>query len=98
MATILAGAAAGAAYALLPGFLRARFDVHEIFSGVALNFLAGAFAVYLIVGPWSRAGIASTSGTDLIAERAWLPTLGVQRLSLVAIVARRRRRPRRRRR
>ena len=62
-------------------------QVHEIFSGVALNFLAGAFAVYLIIGPWSRVGIASTSGTDIIAERAWLPTLGSQRISLVAIIA-----------
>jgi simple sugar transport system permease protein len=86
-ATMLAGAAGGAAYALVPGFLRARFEVHEIFSGVALNFLAGSFAVYLIIGPWSRVGIASTSGTDIIAERAWLPTLGSQRISLVAIVA-----------
>ncbi len=86
VAATLAGAAAGAAYAQLPGYLRAHFDVHEIFSGVAFNFLAGAFAVYLIVGPWSRAGVASTSGTDLIDERAWLPTLGVQRFSIVAIV------------
>jgi general nucleoside transport system permease protein len=86
-ATIIGGAAAGASYALVPGFLRSRFEVHEIFSGVALNFLAGAMAVYLIIGPWSRAGIASTSGTDLIPERAWLPTLGAQRISLVAVIA-----------
>ena len=85
-ATIVAGAVAGALYALVPGYLRTRFEVHEIFSGVALNFLAGAVAVYLIIGPWSRAGVASTSGTDLIAERAWLPTLGTQRISLVAII------------
>ena len=58
-ATILVGAAAGALYALVPGYLRSRFEVHEIFSGVALNFLAGAFAVYLIIGPWGRAGTAS---------------------------------------
>jgi ABC-type uncharacterized transport system permease subunit len=86
-ATFVAGAAAGALYALVPGYLRTRFEVHEIFSGVALNFLAGALAVYLIIGPWGRAGIASTSGTDPIAEAAWLPTLGAQRISLVAIVA-----------
>jgi ABC-type uncharacterized transport system permease subunit len=86
-ATILVGAAAGAAYALVPGYLRARFGVHEIFSGVALNFLAGAVAVYLIIGPWGRVGTASTSGTDIISEAAWLPTLGAQRISLVALIA-----------
>jgi general nucleoside transport system permease protein len=86
-ATIAGGAAAGAVYALVPGYLRSRFEVHEIFSGVAFNFLAGAVAVYLIIGPWGRAGIASTSGTDIINERAWLPTLGAQRISLVALFA-----------
>ncbi len=86
-ATFVAGAVAGALYALVPGYLRTRFEVHEIFSGVALNFLAGAVAVYLIIGPWGRAGIASTSGTDPISERAWLPALGTQRISLVAIIA-----------
>jgi simple sugar transport system permease protein len=86
-ATLVAGAAGGALYALVPGFLRARFEVHEIFSGVALNFLAGAFAVYLIIGPWSRSGSASTSGTDIIPGRAWLPTLGTQPISLVALIA-----------
>jgi ABC-type uncharacterized transport system permease subunit len=86
-ATLLVGAMAGGVYALVPGYLRARFGVHEIFSGVALNFLAGAVVVYLVIGPWGRAGTASTSGTDIIPEAAWLPTLGTQRISLVAILA-----------
>lgn len=64
----------GAGWALIPGALRTRWGVHEIFSGVALFFLAGAIAVYLIIGPWSREGIASTSGTDLFDTRYWLPT------------------------
>lgn len=84
--TIVAGALAGALWAFVPGFLRARFGVHEIFSGVALSFLAGSIAVYLIIGPWSRAGVASTSGTDPFPEGAWLPTVGEQRVSLVALV------------
>lgn len=64
----------GAGWALIPGALRTKFGVHEIFSGVALFFVASAFAVFLIIGPWSREGIASTSGTDLFDERYWLPT------------------------
>ena len=87
VATMFAGAVAGAGWAAVPGYLRARFSVHEIFSGVALSFLAGAVAVYLIVGPWSRSGTASTSGTDIIDERAWLPTIGSSRISLIAIGA-----------
>lgn len=83
---ILAGAVFGALWALLPGILRTRFRVHEIFSGVALYFVAGAVAIYLIIGPWTRAGVASTSGTDVFDSRAWLPTIGGNRLSPLAAV------------
>jgi simple sugar transport system permease protein len=84
--TLLGGAVFGAAWALIPAWLRTRFRVHEIFSGVALSFVAGATAVYLIIGPWSRTGVASTSGTDLFDERAWLPTIGSWRVSPVGLV------------
>jgi general nucleoside transport system permease protein len=70
------GMAFGVVWALIPGWLRTRFGVHEIFSGVALTFLAGSVAVYLIIGPWSRAGIASTSGTDPFPTEYWLPIAG----------------------
>lgn len=69
------GMAFGMGWALIPGALRTKFGVHEIFSGVALFFVASAIGVYLIIGPWSREGIASTSGTDLFDERYWLPTV-----------------------
>lgn len=72
----LGGMVFGVGWALIPGALRTKFGVHEIFSGVALFFVASAIAVYLIIGPWSREGIASTSGTDLFDERYWLPTVG----------------------
>jgi general nucleoside transport system permease protein len=84
--TLLGGALFGAVWALFPAWLRTRFRVHEIFSGVALVFVAGSIAVYLIIGPWSRTGVASTSGTDLFDTRAWLPTLGSWRVSPVGLV------------
>jgi simple sugar transport system permease protein len=84
--TIVGGAVFGAGWALIPAWLRTRFQVHEIFSGVALNFVAGSVAIYLIIGPWSRVGVASTSGTDLFDSRAWLPTIGVWRASPVGLV------------
>ena len=79
------GAVFGAGWALIPGYLRTRFGVHEIFSGVALFFVAGSIAVFLIIGPWSRAGIASTSGTDPFDQRYWLPTAGGDGYSWLAI-------------
>jgi simple sugar transport system permease protein len=80
------GALFGAGWALIPGYLRTRFGVHEIFSGVALVFVASSIAVYLIIGPWSRAGIASTSGTDPFDTRYWLPTAGEDGYSWLAII------------
>lgn len=82
---IVAGLVGGALYALIPGYLRTQFNVNEIFSGVALFFLAGSLAVYLIIGPWSRSGVASTSGTDIFRPETHLPTVGNLRVAPIAI-------------
>ena len=85
-AAILAGALGGALWALLAGVLKTRFKVNEIFGGLGLDFVAASLAVYLVIGPWKREGVASTSGTDLFREEALLPTIADNnRLSLVAI-------------
>ncbi|MEW5718319.1 MAG: ABC transporter permease [Chloroflexota bacterium] len=67
------GALGGAAWALLAGALKVYGRVHEIFGGLGLNFVAMGVALYLIIGPWKRAGIASTSGTEPFRPAAWLP-------------------------
>jgi simple sugar transport system permease protein len=61
---------------MLAGVLKVYGKVHEIFGGLGLDFVATGLVVYLIIGPWSRAGVASTSGTDLFREEVWLPTVG----------------------
>ncbi len=71
----LAGMVGGALWALLAGVLKTYGRVHEIFGGLGLNFVATGIALYLIIGPWKREGIASTSGTELFRPAAWLPTL-----------------------
>ncbi|MEA1903937.1 MAG: ABC transporter permease [Actinomycetota bacterium] len=72
--TIVAGAIGGALWALLAGVLRTKGNVNEIFGGLGLDFLALGLTVYLVIGPWSREGTASTGGTDIFREEAWLPT------------------------
>ena len=72
-ATIIAGAIGGAVWALLAGFLKTHGGVHEIFGGLGLDFVAAGFATYLVIGPWKRAGVASTSGTDIFRQEAWMP-------------------------
>jgi general nucleoside transport system permease protein len=75
VAGFLAGMLGGAFWAALAGVLKTFGGVNEIFGGLGLNFVATAFALYLIIGPWKRPGIASTSGTLLFPDRLWLPTL-----------------------
>lgn len=82
---ILAGITGGVLWALLAGVLKTKGKVNEIFGGLGLFFVASSVAIYLIVGPWKRAGVASTSGTDLFPKEAWLPTLDNSRLSVVAL-------------
>ncbi len=79
-AVLLAGLAAilgGGLWGLLAGALRAYGNVNEIFGGLGLNFIAGSLTVYLVLGPWARPGIASTSGTPPFPQTLWLPTLAI---------------------
>jgi ABC-type uncharacterized transport system permease subunit len=71
----VAAAAGGAGWALLAGALRAYGGVNEIFGGLGLNFIAGSLSVYLVLGPWARPGIASTSGTVPFPPALWLPAI-----------------------
>jgi general nucleoside transport system permease protein len=84
--TLLTGLAFGVAWALLAGVLKTRGRVNEIFGGLGLNFVATGLTIYLIIGPWARPGIASTSGTEPFPREAWLPALGDTRFSLLAVI------------
>jgi simple sugar transport system permease protein len=82
----VAGAIGGTLWALLAGVLKTKGRVNEIFGGLGLDFVASGLAVYLIIGPWKREGIASTSGTSLFRSAASLPVIGQTRLSIVAVL------------
>lgn len=86
LATLIAGFVGGGLWGALAGVLKVRGGVNEIFGGLGLGFLAQALATYLIIGPWQRDGVASTSGTDLFRDDVWLPVVGQTRFSVVPIV------------
>ncbi len=69
----LAGVAGGALWAYLVGLLRLYGNISEIFGGLGLNFIAGSLTVYLVLGPWKRPGVGSTSGTQPFPPSLWLP-------------------------
>jgi simple sugar transport system permease protein len=83
--TVVVGVAGGALWGLIAGLLKVKGRVNEIFGGIGLGFVAQALATYLIIGPWKRAGVASTSGTEPFRKETWLPTIGETRLAPLAM-------------
>jgi len=83
--TLVAGVIGGALWGGAAGVLKVKGRVNEIFGGIGLGFVAQAFATYLIIGPWKRSGVASTSGTEPFRPETWLPTAFDTRLAPVAI-------------
>ena len=86
LAGFLAGIAGGIVWALLAGVLKFYGGVSEIFAGLGLNFIATALTLWLIFGPWKRAGVASMSGTQPFDISIWLPTLTGYRLSIWSLL------------
>ena len=63
-----------------------RFNVHEIFGGLGINFVASGLIVYLVIGPWKREGIASTGGTDLFPAASWINGFGDSNFPVYPII------------
>jgi simple sugar transport system permease protein len=81
-----AGAAGGALWAVMAGWLKTKGGVHEIFAGLGLNFVAQGIALWLIFGPWKRPGVASMSGTEVFPPEFWMPYLTTSRICLPGLV------------
>ncbi len=80
----------GGLWALIAGLLKTKGGVHEIFAGLGMNFVAQALILWLIFGPWRRAGVASMSGTELFPRSLWLsyiPSLRLSPLGLGLVLA-----------
>lgn len=82
----LAGLSGGVLWAMLAGALKLYGNVNEIFSGLGLNFIAGSLTVYLVLGPWKRPGIGSTSGTQPFPPSLWLPAFEGFQVSPVEVL------------
>ena len=69
---MLAGAAAGAVWGLIPGLLRARLGVNEIIVTLMLNYVALFWIQFWVFGPWSEGGFQQTAP---FPPEAFLPRL-----------------------
>ncbi len=89
-AVLVAGVVGGAALGAVPGVLRARLGVSEIFVTVMLNFIALFFVEYLSTGPWNdpTAGEAITRAIPPEATLPWLePRAGAHAGVVLALLA-----------
>jgi simple sugar transport system permease protein len=69
---LLAGFLGGAAWGIVPGFLKARFGVNEIIATLMLNYIAFSWIQFWVFGPWTEGGFQMT---EQFPPEAWLPRL-----------------------
>ncbi len=82
---IILAMAAGALWAALAGLLKTRGGVHEIFGGVALNYLAIITNNYLISGPWQPPEGGTFRGTEPFPASAMYPRWGETEFSPLSL-------------
>jgi ABC-type uncharacterized transport system permease subunit len=70
---ILAGAVAGGAYGLLPGYLKVRFEMNEVITTLLLNFIATAIAFVLVDRYFDDGSISGTQTRAIPAEATFNP-------------------------
>jgi ABC-type uncharacterized transport system permease subunit len=68
----LAGMAAGAVWGLIPGYLKAKFNVNEIISTLMMNYIAISWVNFWVFAVWTEGGFQMSTK---FPESAWLPRL-----------------------
>jgi general nucleoside transport system permease protein len=71
---ILAGAAGGALWAFIPGFLKARYEVSEVITTIMFNYIALYYIGYLVRGPIRDISQAEPQSFP-IARQGFLPSI-----------------------
>ncbi len=69
---ILAGVLAGAIWGLVPGLLKAKYNVNEIISTLMMNYIAVAWNNFFIYAVWTEGGFQMSR---VFPKTAWLPRL-----------------------
>jgi general nucleoside transport system permease protein len=68
---LLGGAAAGALWGAIPGFLKARFGAHEVVNTIMMNWIAFRLSDWLLTGPMQSSGFRPV--TPNVAVTAEIP-------------------------
>lgn len=73
---VLAAAAAGACWSLIPGIWRVAFGAPEIIVSLLLNYVAARIADFLVFSYWKDPNGRGFPGTAVISQEFWYPRLG----------------------
>jgi ABC-type uncharacterized transport system permease subunit len=84
---MIAAFAAGASWGLIPGVLRAYWQVNETIITLMLNYVAIYWVDYLIFGPWKDPNSMGFPLTPIFSAAAQLPTWGDSRVHLGLLLA-----------
>jgi simple sugar transport system permease protein len=79
---LAAGFLGGACWGLVPGFLKARFQVNEIITSLMLNYVAILWLEHLYFGPWRDPAGRGFPGTAMLPDPAWFPRFWGTRVHL----------------
>ena len=78
---------AGGLWAVIPGFLRAKWNVNEIIATLMLNYIAIYFMDYLLYGAWKDPASMGFPMTSPFPDFARLPVLIAGRIHLGIVIA-----------
>jgi len=81
-AMVMAGFIGGALWGLIPGILKARFEVNEIITSLMLNYVAIFWLEHLYFGPWRDPAGRGFPGTAMFPDVAWFPRFFGTRIHL----------------
>lgn len=84
---ILLGLAAGALWAFIPAYLRAKNNVNEIITTLMFNYVGILLVDYFVYGPWRDPKGLNFPLTARFADAAILPTFGNSRIHIGVVFA-----------
>jgi len=86
-AMVICGMAAGGLWALVPAFLRIKWQVNEIITTLMLNYVGILWVYYFVYGPWRDPKGFNFPLTAPFPAAAMLPTLGSSRIHIGLLFA-----------
>lgn len=84
---LVAGFIAGGLWGVIPGALKAYWQVNETITTLMLNYVAIFWVDYLVYGPWKDPASLGFPLTPRFSDNAYLPAIGDTRVHMGLIIA-----------